>query len=262
MLSTHMLVETTKAPGVRWPSAEEMERAQEVQMRLLRRNVPALETLDYGGCYLPAHSIGGDYYDFLHLGLGRIGLAMGDISGKGVPAAIMMASLQAILRSHCASLSQDIGRHLRSVNRLFCDCTADSHFASLFFGEYDDATRTLRYANCGHNPPLIVSLDGKVKRLEATGTVLGVFRDWNCSVCEVTLEPGDHLLMFTDGVTEAANESGEEFGEERLLELVDGRRHLTITGLIHEVAAVLHDFSAHGLNDDATLLIARCIESS
>jgi serine phosphatase RsbU (regulator of sigma subunit) len=261
MLSTQTLIETINTPGADWPSADEMERAREVQMRLLRRSVPALETLEYAGCYLPAHSIGGDYYDFIHLGLGRIGIALGDISGKGVPAAIMMASLQALLRSHSANLCHDLARLLRSVNRLFCDCTAEAHFASLFLGEYDDATRTLRYANCGHNPPLIARRNGAVDRLASTATVMGVFRDWHCSVCEVTLEPGDTLLMFTDGVTEAENAYGEEFGEKRLLELVGRRRRLTVAGLVHEAASVLQTYSGGCLRDDATLLIARCMES-
>ena len=255
------LVETVKALGTLWPSAEEMERAREVQMRLLRRSVPALETLEYGGCYLPAHSIGGDYYDFIHLGLGRVGIALGDISGKGVPAAIMMASLQAILRSHSANLSHDIARLLRSVNRLFCECTAETHYASLFLGEYDDATQTLRYANCGHNPPLVVRPDLAVDRLEPTGTVLGIFRDWDCSLGRVRLAHGDTLLMFTDGVTEAENSLGEEFGEARLLELVDRGRHLTVLELVREAAAALRRFSGQRLRDDATLLVARCMQS-
>jgi len=253
---------TIKPSGASWPSVEEMECAREVQMRLLRRSIPALNTLQYGGCYLPAQSIGGDYYDFIHLGLGRVGIALGDISGKGVPAAIMMASLQAILRSHSASLSHDIARLLRLVNRLFCECTAETNFATLFLGEYDDATRVLRYANCGHPPPLVIRRNLHIDRLESTGTVLGIFRDWNCSLSEITLACGDTLLMFTDGVTEAENSLAEEFGEKRLLELVDRCRHLTVSELVHEAAAALRSFSGQHLRDDATLLVARCMESS
>lgn len=261
MLTSSTLVETMKAPGKLWPSAEEMERAREVQLRLLQRGVPVLETLEYGGCYLPAHSIGGDYYDFFHLGLGRVGLALGDISGKGVPAAIMMATLQAILRSQSASLCGDIARLLRSVNRLFCECTAETNFATLFLGEYDDSTRVLRYANCGHIPPLVVRRNSDIERLEPTGTVLGIFRDWTCSLEEVKLAGGDNLLMFTDGVTEAQNGLGEEFGGERLLDLVHRCRHLTISELARETVAALHRFSGQRLRDDATLLVARCRES-
>jgi len=261
MLANVTLVKTMKAPGAQRPSAEEMERAHQVQMRLLRRGIPALETLEYGGCYIPAHSIGGDYYDFFHLGLGRVGIALGDISGKGVPAAIMMASLQAILRTQSASLSDGIARVLRSVNRLFSECTAETNFATLFLGEYDDSTRVLRYANCGHVPPLVVRGDSAVERLESTGTVLGIFGDWNCSLNEVKLAGGDILLMFTDGVMEAGNDRGEEFGEERLLELVDRYRHRTISELVREIAMALRQFSGQRLRDDATLLVARCMES-
>ena len=262
MQADSTLMEAMKAPDAPWPSAGEMDLAREVQMRLLRRSVPALDTLEYGGCYLPAHSIGGDYYDFIHLGLGRMGIALGDISGKGVPAAIMMASLQAILRSHSASLSHDIARLLRSVNRLFCECTAETNFATLFLGEYDDRTRVLRYANCGHNPPLVIRHNLEVGRLESTGTVLGIFRDWNCSLSEVALAGGDTLLMFTDGVTEAENSLGEEFGEERLLDLVNRCRRLTVSQLVRDAAAALRQFSGQRLIDDATLLVARCTESS
>jgi len=255
------IVETLGSTGADWPSADEMELAREVQMRLLNRCVPSLKTLEFGGCYLPAHSVGGDYYDFIPTGLGKVGIALGDISGKGVPAAIMMASLQAILRSYLPGLSHDIARLLRSVNRLFCECTAETHFASLFLGEYEDDTRILHYANCGHNPPLIIRCDGTVDRLELTGTVLGMFRDWNCSLGEVILQDGDTLLLYTDGVTEAGNTTGEEFGEERLLHAVARFRNLPVSGLAHETAAILRKFSGQRLGDDATLLVARCKES-
>jgi serine phosphatase RsbU (regulator of sigma subunit) len=241
------------------PSAEEMERARQVQARLLCRKTPRLSHLEYGGCYLPACGISGDYYDFLHLGLGRLGLALGDISGKGIPAALMMASLQAILRSHAAMLADDLRRLLRAVNRVFRECTDESCFASLFWGDYDDATRVLRYVNCGHNPPLLVDGDSSATWLEATATVLGVFHDWNCSVREVALMPGDILLLFTDGVTEAMNASGEEFGEGRLLDALRKNRRLALPSLVRELSSSLREFCGNCLRDDATLLVARPI---
>jgi serine phosphatase RsbU (regulator of sigma subunit) len=246
--------------GALWQSEEEMRSAREVQARLLCRRAPSLETLEYGGCYLPARGVGGDYYDFIHLGLGRIGLALGDVSGKGVPAALMMASLQAIFRSHTATGTNDLARLLRSVNRLFCECTGANHFASLFLGEYDDATRRLRYANCGQTPPLVVHRDFSVDRLQSTATVLSMFPDWDCSVREVALVPGDTLLFFTDGVTEAMNESGEEFGEIRLLNALRISRHLALAALVHEIAGAVRSFSGNHLKDDVTLLVARPIE--
>jgi serine phosphatase RsbU (regulator of sigma subunit) len=191
------------------------------------------------------------------MGLGKVGLALGDISGKGVPAALMMASLQAILRSQSAACSNDLARLLRSANRQFCECTGESHFASLFLGEYNDATRRLRYANCGQTAPLVVHRDFSIERLESTATVLGMFPDWSCSVREIALETGDTLLLYTDGVTEAMNESGEEFGEFRLLEALRVFRHLPLSALVREMAAAAQDFSGHHLADDATLLVAR-----
>ncbi len=244
---------------VAWSSAEEMASARDVQIRLLRRRVPYLETLECGLCYLPARGIGGDYYDFIHLGLGRVGLALGDISGKGVPAALMMASLQAILRTQSATCSGDIARLLRVANRLFCECTAESHYASLFLGEYNDATRRLRYANCGHTSPLLVHRDSAIDRLESTATVLGMFPDWSCSVSEIELRAGDTLLLFTDGVTEAMNESGEEFGEIRLLRALKESRHIPLSALVHDLAAKVLEFSGNHLTDDLTLLVARAL---
>jgi serine phosphatase RsbU (regulator of sigma subunit) len=242
-----------------WPSAEEMASARDVQIRLLRHRIPYLETLECSLCYLPARGIGGDYYDFIHLGLGRVGLALGDISGKGVPAALMMASLQAILRTQSAACSGDIARLLRSANRLFCECTAESHYASLFLGEYNDATRRLRYANCGQTYPLLIHGDFSINRLESTATVLGMFPDWSCSVSEIELQAGDTLLLFTDGVTEAMNESGEEFGESRLLDALKESRQLALSALVQELATKVQEFSGNQPADDLTLLVARSL---
>ncbi len=256
-----MTVETLPVPaGLNDPSDGEMESARRVQARLLCRRIPQMENLVWNGCYHTAGEIGGDYYDFIHLGLRRVGLVLGDISGKGVPAALMMASLQAILRSHAASMADALPRLLRSVNRLFCDCTGESDFASLFFGDYHDATRCLRYVNCGQTPPLLVHRDFRVARLTATATVLGMFPDWNCTVRAVDLVPGDTLLLFTDGVTEAMNEAGEEFGEGRLLDVLRAFRHAALGALVHERAAAVRKFSGNHRKDDLTLLVARPVE--
>ena len=241
------------------PSAEEMERAKRVQARLLCHRIPCLSNLEYWGCYLPASGISGDYYDFLHFGLGRIGLAIGDIAGKGIPAALMMASLQATLRSHAGILAHDLPRLLRAVNRLFCGCTDESSFASLFLGDYDDAKRVLRYVNCGHTPPMLIGADFRVTRLHATATVLGIFRDWSCSVHELLLVPGDTLLFFTDGVTEAMNAWGEEFGEDRLLDVLKAHHQVALPLLVQEFSTAVRNFSGNLFRDDVTLLVARSI---
>src|SRR5207244_9996950 len=130
-------------------TAQELEIAKQVQARLFPQRLPAMQNLEYAGACIQAHQVGGDYHDFLDLGRGRLGLAIGDISGKGIAAALLMANLQANLRSLCAIALDEPQRLLRSVNRLFCENTPDGAFATLFFAEYDDSAGRLRYANCG-----------------------------------------------------------------------------------------------------------------
>lgn len=240
------------------PSADEMQVAREVQFRLLRSSAPRLETLECAACSLPAREVGGDFFDFLRPGPGRLGLALGDISGKGVSAALMMASLQASLRSHYATVGDDLPRLLRDVNRLHFECTAPQHYASLFLANYDDASRSLRYANCGHHAPLLVHADASVDRLPATSTVLGMFESWTCATAEVALAPGDTLLLFTDGVVEATDLAGETFGEARLLSSL--RRHgaLPLSALIQVMLREIRWFAGGRQRDDMTLVVARC----
>jgi serine phosphatase RsbU (regulator of sigma subunit) len=186
-----------------------------------------------------------------------LGLALGDISGKGVSAALMMAGLQASLRSLYSETVDDLGGLLRSVNRLFCESTAAQHYASLFLADYDDATGRLRYANCGHLPPLLLRADGTVERLTPTATVLGMFEEWDCSVSETRLASGDTLLLFTDGATEARNGQGEEFGEGRLFDALSCRNNLPVSPLVWELQWAIRSFSGNRLHDDLTLVAAR-----
>ena len=134
-----------------------------------------------------------------------------------------MANLQANLRSQSAIALAEPQRFLQSVNQLFCQNTTESAYATLFFGEYDDGARRLRYSNCGHYSPLVLRRDDTLERLNSTATVLGLFPEWSCSVEETTLRNGDVLALYTDGITEAFDGDGEEFGEERLAELL--RQH-------------------------------------
>ena len=137
-------------------AGRELEIAREVQLKLLPQQAPALESLDYAGVCIQARQVGGDYYDFLYFGPGRLGFVLADISGKGISAALLMASLQASLRSQYAQAPDDLPRVLRAVNRTFFDSTATSRYATLFFGIYDETTSRLRYANCGHPPPVLL----------------------------------------------------------------------------------------------------------
>jgi len=237
--------------------ARDMEIAREVQSRLFPQAMPPLETLRYAGTCLQARVVGGDYYDFLDLGPGRLGFVLADISGKGIAAALLMANLQANLRSQYAVALDDPHRLLQSANRLFYENTPEDRYATLFFADYDDASRCLRYANCGHNPPLLLRANGELERLGATATVLGLFKNWKCAVEEVSLRPGDVLLIYTDGITEAPDLTGEEFGESRLLEILRSHPQVPVKALLSLILAAVQEFSGASQADDLTLLIAQ-----
>ena len=168
-------------------SEQEMQIARQVQSRLLPQQAPSLPTLECAGRCIQTRAVGGDYYDFLDFGAGKLGLVLADISGKGISAALLMANLQANLRSQYALALEDLPRLLRSVNQLFYKNTENNHYATTFFAVYDDQSRTLRYVNCGHNPPLLLRKNGDVEWLQASATVLGLFEEWDCSVVEQQL---------------------------------------------------------------------------
>jgi len=239
-------------------AAEEVAIAREVQSRLFPQSRPLLRTLDYAGACLQARAVGGDYYDFLNLGHDRLGLVVGDISGKGMAAALLMAHLQATLRSQCAIASDQPERFLRSVNQLFYENTRESAFATLFFAVYDDTARRLRYINCGHWPALLFRAGGALEALPSTCTVLGVFADWSCAVDERSLAPGDTLVIYTDGITEASNAAGADFGEQRPIDAVLQRRAQDPQSLVASVVDEVLRFAAQEQNDDITLIVARC----
>jgi serine phosphatase RsbU (regulator of sigma subunit)/catechol 2,3-dioxygenase-like lactoylglutathione lyase family enzyme len=239
-------------------AAQEIEIAKQVQSRLFPQIHPETKTLEYAGLCLQARQVGGDYFDFLDLGQQRLGLVIGDVSGKGMAAALLMANLQANLRSQCANALTHPELFLRSVNRLFYENTTDSAYASLFFAEYDDDTCRLRYANCGHLSGLILRHDDSCVRLDSTGTLLGLFQDWDCPFAECELSPGDLLALYTDGVTEAYNEKGEEFGEERLFDALRRYRHEPATAAVEAIANQVRQFTPGDQHDDITLILAKC----
>ena len=162
------------------------------------QRLPRLKTLEYAGGCNQARAVGGDYYDFVELGAGRVGFVLADVAGKGMSAALLMANLQASIRSQYSVASENLPQILESVNRLFYENSEPNRYTTLFAGSYDDAARRLRYVNCGHNPPLVLRQDGSVERLSATATVLGLFEQWQCSTNEVQFQPGDLLVLYSD----------------------------------------------------------------
>jgi serine phosphatase RsbU (regulator of sigma subunit) len=201
--------------------------------------------------------VGGDYHDYLDLGRGRFGLVIADIAGKGMAAALLMANLQANLRSQSARASETPELFLRSVNQLFYENTDESAYATLFFGEYDDGTRLLRYANCGHLAGLVMRKSGEVERLDSTCTVVGLFKEWDCQMAQFQLGEGDILGLYTDGITEAFNDADEEFGECRLIDVLQRHRDKSPESVIAAVVEELRQFSREQ-HDDITLIVARC----
>lgn len=250
-------------------AALETEIARQVQARLFPQKLPVMKTLEYAGACIQARQVGGDYYDFLEFGPDHLGLVLADVAGKGVSGALLMANLQANLRSQYAMAIDDLPRLLTSVNRLFYKNTEESNYATLFFADYDDASRRLRYANCGHVPALLLRAGGspengsgmpaEVEWLPSTCTVVGMFDAWQCETEEVELAPGDTLVLYTDGVVEAPGSDGEEFGESRLLEVLKKHRNLPAEALLQTVVDSVRRFSDGEQQDDITLVVTRAL---
>lgn len=239
-------------------SAQELEIAKQIQARLFPQKAPQLKTLEYAGCCIQARFVGGDYYDFLTLGEERLGLIIGDTSGKGIGAALLMANLQANVRSQSAMALDHPQRFLQSVNQLFYENTTDSAYATLFLAEYNDRKRSLRYVNCGHYSPLLLRADHTIERLASTATVLGLFGEWNCDAAEQQLHPGDIVALYTDGITEAVDEAGDEFGEQRLVEVLRKNSKRPPEAIIAAIVDEVQRFSHREQHDDITLIVARC----
>ena len=243
-------------------AAQELEIANEVQCRFFPQIRPPIHALDYSGHCYPARAVGGDYYDFLDLGPDRFGLVIGDVSGKGIAAALLMANLQANLRSQCAISLDQPQRLLSAVNQLFSQNTPDGAFATLFLADYHVPTGRLRYINCGHPPALLLRCDDSIDRLDPTATVLGIFKKWDCELGERTIHPGDTLVLYTDGITESFNESRDEYGEARLIESLLRHRAQPSQSLLQNIVADVRLFSPHEQHDDITLIIAKSSPSS
>jgi sigma-B regulation protein RsbU (phosphoserine phosphatase) len=206
-----------------------------------------------------ALGVGGDYYDLIQLENGLLGIAIGDVSGKGISAALLMASLRASLRGITIDGSGDLAKMMQRINGLVYESSASNRYATFFFATLDSVTRELRYVNAGHNAPLLVrGASVEVVRLEAGGTPVGLLPSASYEAQSVTLESGDLLLCYTDGISEAMTLSDQEWGEERMLEAVKMQPGASASEVLREVFRAADQFTgAAPQHDDMTLLIVR-----
>jgi len=234
----------------------ELEIAREVQRELLPRQPPNVAGLELGGLCLPAVGVGGDYYDFLPFAEDRVGIVVADVSGKGIPAALLMAGLQASVRT-LALPSLSPAEINRRLNDLLLRSTSESRYATLFLAFYDGRSQSLVYSNAGHYPPLHLGRDG-FRKLREGGQPLGLLEESRYGEGAAELAPGDLLVLYTDGVVEASGPNGDEFGEGRLAEVVRRNRHLPLPGILSTVISELERFRG-GVppHDDITLVLAR-----
>lgn len=251
----------------------ELEIAQEVQDSLFPQKLPQVPGLDVCGVCRSARGVGGDYYDFVPLGAGRLGIALGDVSGKGISAALLMANLQATLRSHAAFHGEAVAPLVTDVNRMLSASARPGKYATFFYCTIDTAARRLTFVNAGHNPPLLFRTDPPPElsplpadmagpegslRLFPGGIPIGLFPDAQFEQRTLELQPGDLLVIYTDGVSEAQNRAGEEFGEKRLARIVARNWGKSADAVREAVLADLEAFTS-GLepHDDVTLVIVR-----
>ncbi len=235
---------------------DDLDIAREIQQKLFPHDSREYKTITYAGRCVPAREVGGDYYDFLDLGPGSLGLLLADVSGKGTAAALLMANLQGSFRSHIESGASSLRALLRAVNRTFFESTPADQFATAFFARYDDRTRRLDYVNCGHLPPALVRCNGDVTRLEPSATVLGAFRAWDCEEQSVPMSAGDTLVIFSDGITESSIGDGEEFGDERVVALARAYRGARVRELADKLIDEARRFSSGEQSDDMTVVAA------
>lgn len=262
----HRLLTTLKTQLTRVEAAEreqrqaqsELDIARNVQQKLLPQTFPPVAGLDFSAFCLPARQVGGDYYDFFELGEGRMAGLLADVSGKGVAAAMLMANLQACFRSQIdTGITQPI-ELLTRINRLFHASTPVEQYVTLFYFEYEAPTQKLRYVNCGHLAPVLLRAGGVIDRLEATGTVIGLFRDCPCECREIQLTSRDVLAIFTDGVSEFEDKDGVEFGEDRFISLVQATRALTPDAALNHIAErLIAERNGNEQFDDQTVVLLK-----
>jgi sigma-B regulation protein RsbU (phosphoserine phosphatase) len=235
-------------------AAQDVADARAIQQRLLPKSIPQLPGYEVAGAWQPAQSVGGDYYDVLAFDGHTLGLCIADVSGKGMPAALLMSNLQAAVQG-LASPALAPDRLCERLNSLVYHNTGSDRFITFFYAQLDGPARLLCYCNAGHNAPVVLHRDGSHERLDAGGGVLGIFPSQDFSAGIAQLAAGDRVVFFTDGVTEACNADGEQFGESRLLKLLAKNLELNAADLQARILSAVSEFSRGDWSDDATLLV-------
>jgi sigma-B regulation protein RsbU (phosphoserine phosphatase) len=231
----------------------EREEARLIQRALLPTSVPPIPGIDVATAWQPADGVGGDCYDLLASGT-LLGIAIADVAGKGLPAALLMSNLQAAVRAFAQNAAEPAAL-CGNLNRLLCRHMVSGRYVTFCFAWFDPDRHTIQYANAGHNPPLLVRANGSVERLGEGGTVLGVFAEAVYQQTLLTLDPGDRVLFYTDGITEARNPAGEEFGEERLARAASESDATSAEALKDRLLDQLRAFTGGTFEDDATLIV-------
>jgi len=233
---------------------QDMNLAKEIQLNLLPKEGPMIQGYDAFGISIPAKEVGGDYYDFIPIKDDRVAICLGDVSGKGMPAALLMANLQATLRGQ--TISSNCAREcLDRSNQLLYHSTDTEKYATLFYGILNLHDHVLCFSNAGHNSPFLVSREGKMQRLKTIGIPLGFLEEFEFSEHSVSIAPGDVLVLFSDGISEAMNAFEEEFEEDRLLQIIIKNRHLSSHDLIDKIVSAVKDHAGSTpQTDDMTLL--------
>ena len=234
----------------------ELVAAREIQQGLLPRTIPTIPGCRIATAWQPARDVSGDYFDVLAFDAERAAICIADVMGKGMAAALLMSNLQALVKAY-AGATVEPADLCSQINRMMCAQNSAGRFVTFFYARYDAASRRLAYVNAGHNPPFLLRADGAVETLAEGGAVLGVFDTGEYRQDEVALRPGDRLVLYTDGITEAANVAGEEFGEERLLHLLRGDA-ANVDELREVLMRAVNDFAGGVLQDDATMIALHC----
>lgn len=238
--------------------SDELREAREIQRNLLPKSIPQIRDYEIAGITQPVRFVGGDYYDVVRVSKTQTVLCIADVAGKGLPAALLMSSLQAALKP---LMWETISPRevCRRLNRILCDIAPVGKFVSFFYAVLDSTQHRLVYCNCGHNPPFLIRSNGSATELNAAGAVLGQFPDWVYEQSDLQLNPGDELLLFTDGLVEACNCFEEPFGEERLIQIAQQDPALSAEDLKTLVMrSAVHHSGGH-FQDDASMVVVKAL---